>query len=119
MVYGFASFGVSLNYFYCCGSLKTVSLSDKKVQEAADHCPMKGDKGCCENKIVNHKISVDQNLQSTLFYEFTQLTSLLAPPPFYLAKAAILYTQLPEQIYKRPPPVLSQTNLVFLSVFRI
>lgn len=119
MVYGLASFGVSLNYFYCCGKLETVSLSITDVQEAADHCPMGDKNGCCENKTVNHKISVDQNTQSTLFYSSLQLTPAILPAPPFLARENIFYAILPAPAYKKPPPILHYTDIVFLSVFRI
>jgi len=118
MVYGLASFGVSLNYFYCCGSLETVAISNQKVQEAQDHCPMKGEKGCCENKVVSHKISVDQNIPSVFIYEPLLSTTALLPVPFYEAVPPIHNKTIRPEAYKQPPPLLS-THLAFLSVFRI
>ena len=119
MVYGFASFGVSLNYFYCCGKLETVSLAIANVQEETGHCPMGDKNGCCQNKTVNHKISVDQTAQSTLFYNFLQFAPAVLPVPFFLARENILFATLTVPAYKKPPPVLPDTDIVFLSVFRI
>ncbi|HMR82754.1 MAG TPA: hypothetical protein PKE30_06470 [Niabella sp.] len=119
MVYGLASFGVSLNYFYCCGKLETVSLAIANAQEEADHCPMGDKSGCCENKTVNHKISVDQTAQSTLFYSFLQSAPAVLPVPFFLTRENTLFATLTAPAYKKPPPVLPDTDIVFLSVFRI
>jgi len=120
MVYGVASFGVSLNYFYCCGKLKTVSVAiASSIAEKPDHCPMKEKKGCCENKTVSHKLSVDQNTQSTIFYNTLQLAPAVLPEPPFLAKENIFYTTLSAPAYKKPPPDLLNTSIVFLSVFRI
>ncbi|MFT3903100.1 MAG: hypothetical protein QM727_07995 [Niabella sp.] len=118
MVYGFASFGISLNYFYCCGNLKTVSLSVASQQEQ-DNCPMKGKKGCCEHKTVSHKISVDQNANAALFLASLHCGPAALPAPPYLAKANVLYAQFHTPTYKKPPPLSQNNNLVFLSVFRI
>jgi len=61
MSYSIASFGVSLNYFYCCGKLKTVSLALKTEDR---DCKGKAKKGCCDNKTVTIKLKVDQQKSS-------------------------------------------------------
>ncbi len=48
-IYSFSTFGISLNGFYCCGKLKTVSVTF--VEESKAKCNT-GDNtdGCCKTK---------------------------------------------------------------------
>lgn len=66
MAYGFAAFGVSLNYFYCCGKLKEVSL---KLHPPVDGCKMNGKKDCCKNKTVSVKLNTDQQHNQQIVFE--------------------------------------------------
>ncbi|MFZ1528291.1 MAG: hypothetical protein WAT19_06115 [Ferruginibacter sp.] len=59
--YGLSSFGVSLNYFYCCGKLKSVTLKT----QTNPRCSPKKKKGCCENKKVSLKLGIDQKAAET------------------------------------------------------
>lgn len=59
--YGLSSFGVSLNYFYCCGKLKSVSLK----AQTNPNCSPKKKKGCCENKKLSLKLNIDQKSEQT------------------------------------------------------
>ena len=64
--YSITSFGVSLNYFYCCGKLKAVSFAVKT--ETKDGIA-KSKNGCCDNKTVKLKIKDDQkNSELTAFH---------------------------------------------------
>ena len=61
MAYTVASAGVSLNYFYCCGKLKSVSLTPRN--ESPKKCGrMTGSskRKCCENKVVRLQLKTDQ-----------------------------------------------------------
>lgn len=54
-IYSFATMGFSIKQFYCCGKLKSVSLTI--VSDAEPKCG-KGNKkgGCCDNKIQFVKV---------------------------------------------------------------
>lgn len=60
-VYSFATMGFSLKEFYCCGKLKSISLS---VAEYSSQKCDKGDgKGCCDNKYQYFKVK-DNHISS-------------------------------------------------------
>lgn len=54
-VYALSSFGVGIKQFYCCGKLKSTSVS--LVEDSKEKCA-KGDKksGCCKAKFNSLKI---------------------------------------------------------------
>jgi hypothetical protein len=114
--YSVASFGVSLNYFYCCGKLKAVSLA---VRSGARDCPGKSKKGCCDNKIVTIKLKVDQKENSQPVYHFAKIVS---PVILYTNDLSSLSPAADCRItplYKRPPPGNLPSRQIRYSVFRI
>ncbi|KIO78897.1 hypothetical protein TH53_00885 [Pedobacter lusitanus] len=55
MIYTTASFGFSVKQFYCCGQLKSVSLTLK--QAVNEQCSKGNEKdGCCKNQFHNLKV---------------------------------------------------------------
>lgn len=58
-VYTLSSFGIGVRQFYCCGKLKTTTISF--IQEAKEKC-IKGDEnnGCCKTKFKSFKITDNQ-----------------------------------------------------------
>ena len=61
-VYLLSSIGIAVNKFYCCGELKSISLSE--TSPMLDDCkmPVKED-GCCDIKSQTFKVK-DQHLKS-------------------------------------------------------
>lgn len=116
MSYSIASFGVSLNYFYCCGVLKGVSLRANTEEKA---WKTKTGKGCCDNKTVTLKLKTDQkNTEQPSF----KIDNALSP--------AILHTHDYEVIniatggninslYKSPPTADLPSRNILFCVFRI
>lgn len=111
-----ASFGVSINYFYCCGKLKSVSLTEVSAEKSCMPMPRKS---CCENKKLTLKITVDQANQLVKYVKADI-------SPFSLPA----YPGYPQQIFYAPqnlsscylddgnPPPLLKRNILFC-VFRI
>lgn len=54
-IYALSSFGVGIKQFYCCGKLKSTSVS--LVEDSKEKCA-KGDKksGCCKTKFNSLKV---------------------------------------------------------------
>lgn len=54
-VYGLSSFGVGIRQFYCCGKLKSTTIS--LLQDGKGKC-VKGDEnsGCCKTKFKSLKV---------------------------------------------------------------
>ena len=61
--YSVVSLGVSVNYFYCCGKLKEVSIEIK--------AKTKEERGCCDTKKVDIQLNTDQKNTDTGDYTFT------------------------------------------------
>jgi len=61
--YSLATMGLSLKQFYCCGKLKSVTIS---LTQDAKNCSSSNEKkGCCDNKyqffkVKDHHITADQ-----------------------------------------------------------
>ena len=111
--YSLAAFGVSLNYFYCCGKLKEVSV---KLNPPVNHnCPMKGEGGkdCCKNEKVDLKISADQNISQQIVFEPLVVGDALVLNDFELSQQ-LFSQQYRAYTLNRPPP-LSQPHLHLLN----
>lgn len=115
--YSFSSIGVTVNYFYCCGKLKTVSLkqnnSDKKK------CKKKKGKKCCENKLVDIKIKGEQK-QSPKF-DF-KLPTIVAENACYNNYSTVSIANFSVQnfsLYSNPPPQNFLSKSILYCVFRI
>lgn len=114
--YSIASFGVSVNYFYCCGKLKTVSL---KVNTEEKNCKAKTNKGCCENKTVTLKLKTDQKSsdEATLHFAAPLSPAILHTDNYQALNIAINGNINP--LYKRPPPDNLPSRNILFCVFRI
>lgn len=114
--YSVASFGVSLNYFYCCGVLKGVSL---RVNTEEKIWKTKTGKGCCDNKTVTLKLKVDQkNTEQTSF----KIDNSLSPAILQTHDCEVIYIATSGNInslYKRPPPPYLPSRNILFCVFRI
>ncbi|WP_157558021.1 hypothetical protein [Niabella aurantiaca] len=96
--YSLASFGVSLNFFYCCGKLKTISL--KPAASETEDCPVQKGKNCCEHKKVEARVSVDQQTNGSPVLVLAQPGGFFVTPP-------ALFGNIPEPVFTilliRPP----------------
>ena len=114
--YSIASFGVNLNYYYCCGKLKTVSVA---VNTEEKTYKTKTSKGCCENKKVSLKLKIDQKNSDQTTYHFTAQVS-----PVILHSNNYTVIGIPNNVhlkafYTRPPPENLPSRQVLFCVFRI
>jgi hypothetical protein len=70
LLYTTASFGFSVKQFYCCGQLKSVSLSLKEDQ--SEKCSKGNEKGgCCKSEFHNLKVK-DTHIASDNFCNATK-----------------------------------------------
>ncbi|MBK8711465.1 MAG: hypothetical protein IPL97_06285 [Niastella sp.] len=111
-----ASFGVSINYFYCCGKLRSVTLTEVSAEKSCTPMPRKG---CCENKKLTLKITVDQANQS-LKYIKADISSFSLPAYLWQLQQIFYATQnlSPLLLGESNPPPLLKRNILFC-VFRI
>lgn len=118
--YSIASFGVSVNYFYCCGKLKTVSFSEIKP---AKNCKSKIKKGCCagkkccKNVTVTVKLKTDQKSSDKINFNFeTQELPVVVFSDNYTYPELSLLTSANQYIH--PPGNLPKRSILFC-MFRI
>lgn len=114
--YSIASFGVSLNYFYCCGKLKTISFITR-----ADSKTCKGNKGkgCCKNEKVTVKLKSDHKSCDDVKCNCEAPLSVAIIQHNDDAFNSFYHTVLTTPLYTRPPPdELPKRNILFC-VFRI
>lgn len=115
--YSIASFGVSVNYFYCCGKLKTVSLVDKSTEQ---NCKGKKKKACCNNKKVRIQLKEDQQQNTAnTNYEIVAPFTVAVLPEYGFSVSNNVVTEKQPVLYKRPPPNLFPSRNILFCVFRI
>jgi hypothetical protein len=114
--YGIASFGVSINYFYCCGKLKTISLVAAIDQKS---CNAKSERGCCNKKTVTIKLKIDQKESILPDYHFGMPISVPLPHLADYICGSILPDLKIDPLYKRPPPGNLPSRQILFSIFRI
>ncbi len=124
MSYSLASFGVSLNYMYCCGKLKTVSIGVVPAENvlAAENkgCKGKATKGCCDKKTVTIKLKADQ--QKSQYQSLARFATVFTPVILHNDNYLIVPVAgngSVNPLYKRPPPVDPRSRHLLFCVFRI
>ncbi|MBS1626487.1 MAG: hypothetical protein JSR09_02100 [Bacteroidetes bacterium] len=114
--YSIASLGVSLNYFYCCGKLKSVSV---QVNKETTNCSGKLSKDCCGNKTVTLQLKTDQKENSVLNYQFN---ASISPAIIYINNYAVLGSAAnctQKFFYKNPPEKYNASLNVLYCIYRI
>ena len=114
--YCIASFGVSINYFYCCGKLKTISLVAATEQK---NCNTKSEKGCCNKKTVTIKLKIDQKVSNQPTYHFGITLSTPFPHSSDYIYGNLVSDFKINPLYKRPPPGNLPSRQILFSIFRI
>jgi hypothetical protein len=116
IIYSLSSFGVSLNYFYCCGKLKQVSVA---LKHKGGECNGFKGKDCCKNKIVQLKISDEQQHQPIVALGIEKLFPVGVLQATFSPQAIIGLIDTSSFI-SHSPPLLSHTSLsILFGVFRI
>lgn len=116
--YCISSYGVSINYFYCCGKLKTISLN--QIPQKSTSCKANMGKDCCkyEKKLI--KLKIDQkDLKKTQFNEvFFDIDSHHFKFNF-VQNSYCTCSKKKKQYFQLPPPFYSYNLLDFYCIYRI
>lgn len=96
MIYGLSSFGLTINFHYCCGKLKTVEISNVKTKSCGMEKKMAG-KPCCGDKTIELKVKSDYNTQAS--YTLSPLSPVILPVSY------------PDQIFHTPYSILNTKYL--------
>ena len=79
-IYAVSSFGIGIKQFYCCGQLKSTTISF--IQDAREKCGMGNEKeGCCKTKFQSLKIK-DTHIAA----------DEISNPQKHFSEAAIVYS---------------------------
>jgi len=136
--YSFSTLGLSVNFFYCCGILKSVSLKEQnkscpapvakpqkssccKSKEKASF-PVSGEtfkKNCCQNKLLSFNLDIDQQDQKTISVNPVNKIFALLPSIFLPLEATSFTASLIASTYTSPPKPFAQGKNIFICVFRI
>ena len=115
--YSIASFGVSLNYFYCCGKLKTISFAEKSIAKA---CKGSKKKNCCRTEKVTVKLKTDQKASGEIHHHFdTPISPAILHLYDFILCNDVTTTCQTTPLYKRPPPIFFPKRNVLYCVYRI
>jgi hypothetical protein len=72
--YAISVYGVSVNRFYCCGQLSTVSIA----KTAQLNCPNKSDPSCCKTTKQEFKIKDNHVFTKTSSIVYVQFALIIA-----------------------------------------
>jgi hypothetical protein len=116
MIYGLSSFGITVNFHYCCGKLKTVQLSNVEKKNCGMQKKMAG-KMCCGDKTFELKVKSDYNSQASCTFSPLSpvIFSAYYPEQTFNTQYLILNTR-----YLQPPSLGSPPPLYILNcVYRV
>lgn len=114
--YSVVSLGISVNYFYCCDKLKTISLA---VNTEVKDNKTESKKGCCDNRTVIIKLKTDQKNGEQAAFDLDAPLSLAILHTHDYNVANIAIDGLINSLYKRPPPLNLPSRNILFCVFRI
>jgi len=114
--YSVVSLGISVNYFYCCDKLKTISFA---VNTGVKDSKAESKKGCCDNRTVILKLKTDQKSGEQAAFDLDAPLSpaILHTHDYNVANLAI--SSLINPLYKRPPSLNLPSRNILFCVFRI
>ena len=118
LIYTLSSFGIGIRQFYCCGKLKSTTISFE--QEVKEKCG-KGDEngGCCQTKFKSLKVKDSHIAADAISIPFKQFTDLhLFVPSFEVMTLANQPMNVANTSHA--PPVLHGISVYILNCnFRI
>lgn len=116
MVYGLSSSGMTIQFHYCCGKLKSIQLSPVSEKKCGMKHSMKMlNKPCCNDKQVELKLKGEQRTEQAKFVFFTP--DLPKKNEFILTTEPVVAKNIVPEIFAPPP--LADPLYIFHCVYRI
>jgi len=115
MVYGLSSSGMTIQFHYCCGKLKSIQLASVTEKQ----CGMKHsmfNKPCCSDKHVEFKLKGDQKPEQAKFVFFTPV-DIEKEEVFLNCQPLVVSRNIVPEIFAPPPP--ANPLYIFNCVYRI
>lgn len=116
-IYSFATMGFSLKEFYCCGKLKSVSLT-LAVNENNNFSKSNTKNDCCQNKFHFHKVKDVHFASGILIDSFSDFFYLPHPDYTYDVRPYLSFQDNVENIHG-PPIYTGIAAYIANRVFRI
>jgi hypothetical protein len=120
IIYSTATFGMSVKEFYCCGKLKTISVSFNNADKVTSEKLTKND-GCCKTKYHVSKIKdnhVSSNVATLAAKHFTHPEVIF--PALDILPVSDVQFQESNAIHGPPPLLHGNTPIyIFIRVLRI
>jgi len=117
VIFGLASFGVSIRYLYCCGNLAEITVSMHTPHEDCG-MTMKDDSKCCETESVTLKVSPDQAPDIQQVYNFLPPLATAVIPELYYILSDHSSLKTHPSFFNLPPPVTPDKTVLHAN-FRI
>lgn len=118
MVYGLSSSGMTVQFHYCCGKLKSVELKPAEPTTCKHGKHKMTGKKCCESKTVELKVKKDQKAEGTTSLKF--FNQLAETRDFvYEPDSVIRIIRQLSPVAFAPPPDLPTSLFILYCVYRI
>jgi hypothetical protein len=116
--YAIASYGVSINYFYCCGKLKTINIINA-AEKKQNSCKPKMGKDCCkyEKKVV--KLKAESKQDKKLDIKAYELKANIVNVFLTYHFQNPLESKIVKQQFQLPPPKLTPNLNILYCTYRI
>ena len=110
--------GVTLQWHYCMGKLRSIELGTSADHDACNKCGMKkGSSDCCKDEITVSKISDDHSTASVFAFKSTLGFEPTMGSHFNFTSPALVHA-VPTVCMANPPPEIIKNRQVFFCVFR-
>jgi hypothetical protein len=119
-IYAISGFGVGIKQFYCCGKLKSTSISYVQERGTYEKCGMgKCKPGCCKNKYHFFKLSENHIAADYLLAPGKQVSELHDFYPAYQVTETAFEQVTVTNNSHAPPPRYGIPAYIFNCVYRI
>jgi hypothetical protein len=115
LIYGLSSSGMTLQFNYCCGKLKSIKLTPL-AKIACDMKQPMGSKPCCDHRQVDLKIKSDQKAEAGVYNLFAP-TAIIANQSSLVSSPAVISIKVIPEIFA-PPPLQNALHILYC-IYRI
>jgi len=116
-IYSFATMGFCLKEFYCCGKLKSISLTFR-TKEKINCGKVNATNDCCKNKFRFHKVKDDHFAPGILINCFSDFF-YISNPDYYRNISSYFVLQGSAESIHSPPTFNGVAAYITNCVFRI
>jgi hypothetical protein len=113
-----SSSGVSVQWHYCMGKLRSIDLGITAHEETCGKCGMeKKDNSCCNDSVQISKLTDDHQQSNYTSFNFLQQSVAIPSPQVSLQTSLSSFTTVHNVVIYPPPGFRANRNILFC-VFR-